>query len=67
MLCLSYFYYNKNISPFVNAYYLKDISDLRYNEEWLDFVVHCGNDGTHNYYVVERFMVDDTIYVEINE
>ena len=36
MLCLSYFYYNKNISPFVNAYYLKDISDLRYNEEWLE-------------------------------
>lgn len=44
MLCLSYFYYNKNISPVVNAYYLKGISDLRYNEELLDFVVHCGND-----------------------
>lgn len=57
----------------VNTYYLKDISDLRvkkfeeYNEEWLDFVVHCRNGGTHDYDIVEGFMADDTIYEEIDE
>ena len=32
-----------------------------YNEEWLDFVVHCRNGGEHDYDVVEGFMCDDTI------
>lgn len=60
-------------TPVINTYYLKDISDLRiknfeeYNEEWLDFVVHCRAGGTHDYDIVEGFMADDTIYEEINE
>lgn len=60
-------------TPVVNSYYLKDLSDLRikkfeeYNEEWLDFVVHCRNGGTHDYDIVEGFMADDTIYEEIHE
>ncbi len=60
-------------TPVINAYYLKNISDLRvkkfeeYNEEWLDFVVHCRAGGTHDYDIVEGFMADDTIYEEIHE
>lgn len=60
-------------TPVLNSYYLKDISDLNvkvfkeYNEEWLDFVVHCRNGGEHDYDVVEGFMCDDTIYEVIDE
>lgn len=60
-------------TPIVNIYYLQDTSDLRikkfeeYNEEWLDFVVHCRNGGIHDYDIVEGFMADDTIYDEIHE
>lgn len=32
------------------------------SEEWLDFIAHCRNGGTHNYDVVEGPMADDTIY-----
>lgn len=32
------------------------------NEEWLDFVAHCRNGGTHRYDIVEGSMADDTIY-----
>lgn len=58
---------NKYKTPVINSYELEDISDLRvkvfkeYNEEWLDFVVHCRNGGEHDYDVVEGFMCDDTI------
>ena len=60
-------------TPVVNTYYLKDIEGLRmkkfeeYNEEWLDFVVHCRNGGIHDYDIVEGFMADDTIYEVIDE
>lgn len=58
---------NKYKTPVINLYELDDISDLKvrvfkeYNEEWLDFVVHCRNGGEHDYDVVEGFMCDDTI------
>jgi hypothetical protein len=58
---------NKYKTPVINSYELADISDLKvkvfkeYNEEWLDFVVHCRNGGEHDYDVVEGFMCDDTI------
>ena len=54
-------------TPIVNTYELEDISDLKvkvfeeYNEEWLDFIVHCRNGGKHDFDVVEGFMCDDTI------
>lgn len=60
-------------SPVVNVYELKDISDLKikvfeeYNEEWLDFVVHCRNGGEHNYDIVEGFTTDDTILELIDQ
>lgn len=60
-------------TPTINTYYLKDTSELRikkfeeYNEEWLDFVVHCRNGGTHDYDIVEGFVADDSIYAEINK
>lgn len=60
-------------TPVVNSYELMDISDLKvkgfkeYNEEWLDFVVHCRNGGEHDYDIVEGFMSDDTIYEVIEE
>ena len=45
---------NKYKTPVINSYELADISDLKvkifkeYNEEWLDFIVHCRNGGEHN-------------------
>lgn len=60
-------------TPVLNTYYLKDISDLKvkvfeeYNEEWLDFVVHCRNGGIHDYDIVEGFVADDSIYEVIDE
>ena len=54
-------------TPIVTTYELEDISDLKvkvfeeYNEEWLDFIVHCRNGGKHDFDVVEGFMCDDTI------
>lgn len=60
-------------TPVLNTYYLEDISDLKvkvfkeYNEEWLDFIVHCRNGGIHDYDIVERFVADDTIYEVIDE
>lgn len=60
-------------TPVVNVYYLKDLSSLRikkfeeYNEEWIDFVVHCRNGGIHDYDIVEGFVADDTIYEIIDE
>ena len=58
-------------TPVINIYSLKDISDLKvkvfheYNEEWLDFVIHCRNGGTHSYDVVKGFTADDTIYEDM--
>ena len=46
-------------TPIVTTYELEDISDLKvkvfeeYNEEWLDFIVHCRNGGKHDFDVVE--------------
>lgn len=54
-------------TPTVNIYELEDTSDLKvkvfeeYNEEWLDFIVHCRNGGEHDFDIVEGFMCDDTI------
>lgn len=60
-------------TPVVNIYELQDISDLKvkifkeYNEEWLDFVVSCRSDNTHDYDIVEGFVADDTILEVIDE
>lgn len=60
-------------TPIVNAYYLKDLSDLRvkkfekYNEEWLDFVVECRAGRNHEFDVVEGYVANDTIYEVIDE
>lgn len=64
---------NKYNTPVVNTYELADISDLKikvfeeYNEEWLDFIVHCRNGGEHDYDVVEGFMCDDTIWDNLED
>ena len=64
---------NKYKTPVINSYELADISDLKvkifkeYNEEWLDFIVHCRNGGEHDYDVVEGFMCDDTILDNLEE
>ena len=60
-------------TPTINSYELSDITDLKvkifseYNEEWLDFVVHCRNGGNHEYDVVEGFMCDDTIWDNLED
>lgn len=64
---------SKYKTPVINSYELADISDLKvkvfeeYNEEWLDFIVHCRNGGEHDYDVVEGFMCDDTILDNLEE
>lgn len=64
---------NKYKTPVINSYELADISDLKvkvfkeYNEEWLDFIVHCRNGGEHEYDVVEGFMCDDTIWDNLED
>ena len=64
---------NKYKTPVINSYELADISDLKvkifkeYNEDWLDFIVHCRNGGEHDYDVVEGFMCDDTILDNLEE
>lgn len=63
---------SKFISPIVNVYSVKDLESLNvkhfddYCDEWLDFVVHCRNGGTHTYDVVIGPMADDTIYEYIS-
>lgn len=64
---------HKYKTPVINSYSLDNIEDLKvkvfkeYNEEWLDFVVHCRNGGEHEYDVVEGFMCDDTIWDNLED
>jgi hypothetical protein len=57
----------KFITPVINVYRLKNVDKLNiknfedYSDEWLEFVVHCRNGGTHDYDVVIGAMADDTI------
>lgn len=60
-------------TPIVNMYEVNDMSKLNikvfeeYDEEWLDFVVHCRNGNTHNYDIVIGFICDDTILEVIED
>ena len=53
----------------INVYhfFLEEVTQYKcktfrgYDEEWLDFIVHCRNGGKHDFDVVEGFMCDDTI------
>lgn len=60
-------------SKIVNVYTLRNIKGLRYkqfkemNDEWLEFIVKCRNDKSHDYEIVEGPMADDTIYNYIND
>lgn len=43
----------------------RDLKILRFpqiNRQWLDFIAHCRNGGSHDYDVVEGAMADDTVW-----
>lgn len=64
---------NKYKTSVINSYKVDNLLDLKvkvfeeYNEEWLDFIVHCRNGGEHHYDVVEGFMCDDIMWDNLDE
>ena len=57
--CISYYEYDTNID--VNIKIFRDLTD-----EWLDFIAHCRNGGTHDFDIVAGPMADDQIWDHVN-
>jgi len=56
------------VAGYVNEFSYNEKPSLRMKlfenltEEWLDFIVHCRNGGTHDFDIVEGPMANDTIF-----
>lgn len=51
-----------NIFEYTENPQLKILKFAEMSEEWLDFIVHCRQGGTHPYDIVEGPMANDTIF-----